>query len=271
MKTIPTPNQSLIYKLLTTSTWRSLWDSWDAYGRHWQRNQARSIHDFIDDPQVSIELTEYHYDGNEKPTEQFEKSNLRYTRYHLDKNDDHTNHTNHTEYNYTISLFHWLDKYFDFTSQDPFINKFNRLRKWKYEYIEERQEEYLESIWYQKGDTINSSNSESNLSQVYTLTPVYPLWSKPDSDDIEYYLLSVHQGCDVRGWYTADIMVHINPDDFPREDVYGSISYTQNTTITYTVSNSYDGYRITYDDHSDTEKQYSEIDTDNIHNFTLSL
>ena len=263
MKTAPTPNQKHIYKLLTTSTWWSLWDSWDAYGRHWQRNQARSIHDFIDDPQVSIELTEYHYDWKEKPTEQLTRYDIDYTRYHL----DHTNHTNHTEYNYTISLFHWIDKYFDFTDHDPFITKFNRLRKWQYDYIEERQEEYLESIWYQKGDTSNSTNGESNMSQVYTLTPVYPLWSEPDFYDIEYYLLSIHQGCDIRGWYTTDIMVKLSPDDFPREDVYGTISYIQDTTITYTVSNSYDGCRIRYD----SEKQDSEIDTENIHDFTLSL
>jgi hypothetical protein len=166
-------------------------------------------------------------------------------------------------------MFHWLDRYFDLTTNDPFVLAFNRLRKWK-NYLEDRQDEYLKSIGYEKGDIMNSYNGESNLTQVYTLTPIYP--NSATCHDIynhHYYLLSIHQWCDLRGWYTNDIMVKIDPDDFPREDVYWYISYTNNPDVSYPVSNLYDGNRIRYDEH-DT-KQNEEIDTENIQDFTLSL
>ena len=127
------------------------------------------------------------------------------TRYHYDTVSDTTasgarDRQPNTEYSYTISLFHWLNKYFDIanTEKDPFVSKFNRLRKGQHDYIEDRQDEYLESIGYEKGDTYNSGNSDSNMSQVYQLTPVYPIGEDSSCYDREYYLLSIHQGCDVR-------------------------------------------------------------------------
>lgn len=46
--------EQTIYELLTTSTGSALGDSGDAYGRHWQRNQKRSLQDFENDPQAII-------------------------------------------------------------------------------------------------------------------------------------------------------------------------------------------------------------------------
>ena len=269
----PTKNQQLIYKLLTTSTGSALMDSGWAYGRHWQRNQERNIKSFIDEQPVSIWLTEYRYEGD-KPTEKFTRYNIECSIYHNDPRDDRTPSI---EYEYSISIFHWLDRYFDLTNSenDPFVNKFNRLRKGTHAYIEDRQDEYLESIWYEKWDVHNSYNGDSNLSQVYTLTPVYPIWQPPEFYYQEYYLLSIHQGCDVRGGYTNDIMVKIDTDDFPREDVYGSISYTNYPDQSIPVSNTYDGYHITYDeggsDNQSEIEQYEKIKTENIEDFTLSL
>jgi len=139
--------------------------------------------------------------------------------------------------------------------------------------MEDRQDEYLESIWYQKGDTFNSCNQDSNLSQVYTLTPVYPLHEKYNPYEHQYSLLSIHQGCDIRGWYTIDIMVKVDMDEYPQEGVYGSISYTNNPDEHIPVSNTYDGYRITYDEGGTDPimEQYNEIETKNIEDFTLSL
>lgn len=294
----PTKNQKAIYKLLTTSTWSALCDSGGAYGRHWQRNQARSIQDFIRDPQVYIELTHYIYDG-EKPTEHLVQSGFHITKYHydprwvLDSTSLSTTRTseervNNVEYSYTISLFHWLDRYFDIanTENDPFVSKFNRLRKGQHDYLEDRQDEYLESIGYQKGDTMNSYNWYSNMSQVYQLTPVYPIGTELAFWDQEYYLLSIHQGCDVRWGYTTDIMVKIDPNEYPNETVYWHVEYTDDkpshswldeslaewwnhsdSALWYPVSNSYDGCRIRHDEHPTLQDQ--EIDPDKI--VTLSL
>lgn len=265
-----TKNQKAIYNLLTTSTGSALCDSWGAYGRHWERNQKCTIQDFIRDPQVYIELTHYLYDG-EAETEHLVQSGFHITKYHYDPREERESWV---EYSYTISLFHWLDRYFDIanTENDPFVSKFNRLRKGQHDYIEDRQDEYLESIGYQKGDTMNSYNWDSNMSQVYQLTPVYPIGEAPDFYDIEYYLLSIHQGCDVRWGYTTDIMVKIDPDEYPNETVYWHVEYiddTPDSSLWYPVSNSYDGYRIRHDEHPTLQDQ--EIDPDRITSLFLFI
>lgn len=269
----PTQNQKAIYKLLTTSTGSALWDSWGAYWRHWERNQKRTIQDFIMDPEVYIELTEYVYDGDQ-PTEHLVRWGFHVTRYHYDIVSDATasgarDQQPNTEYSYTISLFHWLNKYFDIanTEKDPFVSKFNRLRKGQHDYLEDRQDEYLESIGYQKGDTKNSYNGESNMSQAYQLTPVYPIGTEVAFWDQEYYLLSIHQGCDVRWGYTTDIMVKLDMDSwYPAEYVYGTVNYDINE---YYVSNLYDGYRIRFDEHPTLQDQ--EIEPEKIATFNLYL
>lgn len=277
----PTKNQKAIYKLLTTSTWSALCDSGGAYGRHWERNQKKSIQDFIREPEIYTELTTYQYDTNQE-TEHLVQSNFHRTIYHYDK-EKYPDRESNTEYSYTISLFHWLNKYFDIANeeQDPFVAKFNRLRKGTHAYMEDRQEEYLESINYQRGDTFNSCNQDSNLSQVYTLTPVFPIGEEYNIYEHQYHLLSIHQWCDVRWGYTIDIMVRIDMDDnYPREDVYWFATYTTDVqdqdnrlgydnALGYSVSNTYDGYRIRFDEHPTLQDE--EIDPELIATLSLFL
>ncbi len=232
------------------------------------------------DPEVYIELTEYVYDGDQ-PTEHLVRWGFHVTRYHYDIVSEATasgdrDQQPNTEYSYTISIFHWLNKYFDIanTEKDAFISKFNRLRKGQHDYLEDRQDEYLESIGYQKGATHNSYNDESNLSQVYQLTPVYPQGEEFSLFEHPYYLLSIHQGCDVRWGYTTDIMVKFNMDSwYPAEYVYGTVKYhgEENTDNIngYDVSNSYDGYHIRFDEHPTL--QYQEIEPEKIATFNLYL
>lgn len=47
--------QQAIYKMLTTSTGAHMLDSGGAYGRHWERNQARTIEDFQNEPESSMD------------------------------------------------------------------------------------------------------------------------------------------------------------------------------------------------------------------------
>jgi hypothetical protein len=109
-------------------------------------------------------------------------------------------------------------------------------------YLEEVQEGFLTSHWLVKGKTYNTCNHESNLSQVYTYTW---LWSKEDTSqdyyDVKYWLISVHQGCDIRGGYTKDYIC-IPEQDSPMETVWGSITYINNdwVEVTHNVSNEYD-------------------------------
>ncbi len=111
------------------------------------------------------------------------------------------------------------------------------------------------------------------MSQVYQLTPVYPIGEAPDFYDIEYYLLSIHQGCDVRWGYTTDIMVKIDPNEYPNEYVSGTVQYhneqNQDNINGYHVSNLYDGYRIRHDEHDTLQDQ--EIDPDRITSLFLFI
>jgi len=54
--------QTLIYSMLTESTGSALCDSGGDSGRHWQRNQKKTIQDFINEPECSLES--YHYKDN---------------------------------------------------------------------------------------------------------------------------------------------------------------------------------------------------------------
>ncbi len=50
--------EKIIYAMLTESTGQALCDSGGAYGRHWEKNQKKSLKDFQNEKQV-----DYHIDG----------------------------------------------------------------------------------------------------------------------------------------------------------------------------------------------------------------
>lgn len=52
---MPTQLEEKIYAILTTSTGEHMLDSGGAYGRHWQRNQVRTIDDFINEPVATLD------------------------------------------------------------------------------------------------------------------------------------------------------------------------------------------------------------------------
>jgi hypothetical protein len=53
--TTPTAIQERIYQMLTTSTGSHMLDSGGHYGRHWERNQLRTIESFIDEPVATLD------------------------------------------------------------------------------------------------------------------------------------------------------------------------------------------------------------------------
>lgn len=52
---MPTQLEEKIYAMLTTSTGRHMLDSGGAYGRHWEVNQKRTIEDFINEPEATLD------------------------------------------------------------------------------------------------------------------------------------------------------------------------------------------------------------------------
>ena len=158
-----TEEQTLIYQMLTENTGNHFLDSGNAYGRHWQRNQAKTIEDFISEDEATLYISKRQ---NELMPEVY------------------------------ISLFHYLSENLEL---DSICRTFNSIPcdNWESDMfgVSKEAKEYLESLDATIKDDFNSSNWETALSQViqYTLLDI-------DGDD--YVALQVHGGCDIRGGYT---------------------------------------------------------------------
>lgn len=55
--------EQTVFDMMTTSTGTHMLDSGGANGRHWQRNQERSIEHFLSEPEAVLS-TEYDYSGS---------------------------------------------------------------------------------------------------------------------------------------------------------------------------------------------------------------
>ena len=55
----PTNVEQAVYNMLLENTVTHFLDSGGAYGRHWQRNQDKTIQDFINQPAVEFDLMVY--------------------------------------------------------------------------------------------------------------------------------------------------------------------------------------------------------------------
>jgi hypothetical protein len=161
--------KKLIHKMLTTSTGRALCDSGDAYGRNWERNQAKSIEDFENQPSATLEVSRWEHDG----------------KVHFDAN-------------VTIDLYHHLVRVLEL---DSICDEFNALpvEDWLGDFTgtSEAGDAWLKNKGFTaKGNTFNTYNWSANFSQV--LQGCHLEYLNGDT----YLLLQVHQGCDIRGGYT---------------------------------------------------------------------
>jgi len=99
-------------------------------------------------------------------------------------------------------------------------------------------------VWLEKhglvfGDTWNSYNSDSNLSQ--TVQGCNLSYNGSNFEYPEYILLQLHQGADVRGGYTDAKLFKVDVDYFnTNPTVYGVIDGID-------VSTAYNGYSLTND------------------------
>lgn len=181
--------KQLVYKMLTESTGAHMLDSGGAYGRHWERNQKRTLQDFVNDPEVTLE---------------YYKKDFEY---------------------YTISVFHYLTN--GQLELDGLCDDFNTLavKNWDSEIygVSKEGADWLKRRGFEIGGSFNTYNGESALSQVLQGTYI----KSAGGDD--YVLLQIHNGCDVRGGYTDAKMFSLPEGYLPREDVFGSVTHKGKT------------------------------------------
>ena len=194
----PTKIQNLTYKMLAEGTGLHMLDSGGGEGRHWQKNQKRTTQDFMNDPEVDF---------------------------------DSEGATNSHEVAYTISVFHYLSSTLEL---DELCDSFNKKRVGDWDGdthgVSASGQKWLEKMSLELGDTFNTYNGESSLSQVLQGTIC-------ERDCKTYVLLQIHNGCDVRGGYTDAKLFLLENEYMKPEDVYGTIGDKQ-------VDNQYDGYHL---------------------------
>jgi hypothetical protein len=146
-------------------------DSGGAYGRNWERNQAKTIEDFDNEEEQTIEKSEW-----------------------TDKDGE-----THTQYERTVSVFHYLSE----LELDHVCDKFNELntdcKDWEGDFgygVSQAGADFLELIGMELKHEFNTYNGDCDLSQV-----LQGAWLE-DADGDTYILLQIHGGCDVRGGYT---------------------------------------------------------------------
>jgi hypothetical protein len=167
--------KKLIYEMLTECTGKHICDSGFSDGRHWQRNQKKTIEDFENEPEEHIykedgyiyrNLSVFHY------LSELELDDIcnEFNKINTDCNDwDAT--TNDDNFIYGVSKEAWHE-----------LTEFNDVT--------------IERTW-------NTYNGESDLTQVLQ-------GSNLTINDEEYILLQIHNGADVRGGYTDAKLFKLN-------------------------------------------------------------
>jgi len=175
-----TDTQKLVYAMLTESTGTHFLDSGGTKNRMWQRNQLKTIEDFDNELEATIEKSEW-----------------------TDKDGKV-----HTEYERNVSVFHYLSE----LELDHVCDKFNELNtdclEWEGDIswgVCQAGADFLELVGVESKHQFNTYNEDSDLSQV-----LQGSWLEMDGDT--YLLLQIHGGCDVRGGYTDAKLFKVQDD-----------------------------------------------------------
>jgi len=157
--------EKIIYKMLTENTGKHMLDSGDAYGRHWQRNQKKSLKDFKNEPVYNLELESYQ-----------------------DKKIDFVNCTK--------SLFHHLSDSLEYSERETKkLNDWIKLSPLCRANCLSDVELYFESF-DKNVNCLYTYNGDNILSQDFQIVYAGDIY---ESDLIA---LSIHNGCDARGGFT---------------------------------------------------------------------
>lgn len=169
----PTKQQKLIYKMLTENTGIHFLDSGFSNGRMWQRNQKKTIQDFINEEEET-----YFFDGR-----------------NLER---------------TVSVFHYLSGLELDDICDKFNRRNNNPKDWEGELpsinnseiygVSKRAANWLtENYPVDVEYTVNTYNQDSDLSQILQYSKI-EIWL--DGQNETYFLIQIHGGADARGGYT---------------------------------------------------------------------
>ena len=164
--------QEIIYKMLTENTGKHFLDSGGSSNRHWQRNQVKTLDDFINESEQTFEVG---FDKNGKADEVLRN----------------------------VSVFHYLAGSGSTLEIDDICTEFNKLnaldeeladceaygvRFTAWEYLESELDAKINRVW-------NTCNYDCDLSQTLQ-------GANLTINDEEYVLIQIHGGADVRGGYT---------------------------------------------------------------------
>jgi hypothetical protein len=160
-----TETDEILAGMFTENTGSHMLDSGGAYGRNWERNRDRTVEDFLTAPEVYLQHNEF----------------------------------------VVVDAFHWLRERVEY---DPIMDR--KFQLWDALFFSDNRTGWLEVMEsfadahrnrggrdYLNG-TYNTYNGDDSLSQTLQFT----IFTDPFGI-VEYVLLQVHGGCDVRGGYTA--------------------------------------------------------------------
>ena len=160
--------KQLIYQMLTESTGKHILDSGMSDGRHWQRNQKRSLTDFESDQPETLEKDSSDWIQRE------------------------------------VSVFHFLAGDDSALELDYICNNFNEIQSGATDWNGDSEawgvsleawDDLTEGNEVVEGRTFNTYNAETDLSQT-----LQGGWLEINGES--YLLLQIHNGADVRGGYT---------------------------------------------------------------------
>jgi len=139
----------------------------------------------------------------------------------------------------TVSLYHWLITRFEL---DDLCKEYNSLpcKDWDSNFahgVSKNREEWLKRNGFEMDYTFNSVNGECDLSQVIQGARLY-------HEDSIYYLIQIHNGCDVRGGYTKAALLKPIDDDYVT--VTGNVmGILTREGAQIMIDNGYNGYSLT--------------------------
>lgn len=174
----PTATELKLAGMLVENTGTSILDSGSAYGRHWQKNQGKTVQDFIDAP---VQLVDRDFSYVVLDVFHYLNERLEYAP-ELDAEFRNFDKTSGIDGTWSDVITAWLESLGIDTSDDDF---------------------------YGEHCSFNTYNFDGeSLSQ----TIAGNLFSYGDQS---YVLLQIHGGCDVRGGYTDPVVFSVSGEMFP--------------------------------------------------------
>lgn len=189
-KSVGTATERALARMLTENTGTHFLDSGGAYGRAWQRQQGKAVTDFLNEPEISVEVfrEETHDDGRQTSDDGY----------------------------VTLSVFHYLRARLEYSHPDTLRFLANAKRwdngHWLQDMDQWAEQEHEKEGGYDSGHWprggYNSYNDENALSQEIQFETYT---SKRHSGQM--VILQIHGGADVRGGYTAPKIFHVTSDE----------------------------------------------------------